>query len=256
MHRHLNIIADDYGLSPGISGAIRELIVRGKITGTGCMSLFPEWPAEAKSLRQLKAATDADVGLHLTLTDFAALSAKARLPSLGRLTASSLTGLLDGDGVAAELDAQLERFIDHMGRLPDFLDGHQHIHFLPQVRRWLESRWHRLEHNGRLPWLRGAPAMRRSVDANITAKTAFVGLIAAGFDSRMKAAGFPVRGPLLGFYDWKKPDRFMEVVGRIGGGLPTGSVVMCHPGWIDDTLAGRDCLVDARRVEFEMLAAH
>ncbi len=38
------LVADDYGLAPGIDRAIRTLIAAGKLSGTGCMTLFPEWP--------------------------------------------------------------------------------------------------------------------------------------------------------------------------------------------------------------------
>ena len=34
----------------------------------------------------------------------------------------------------AEIAAQWQRFVTVMGRAPDFIDGHQHVHILPQVR--------------------------------------------------------------------------------------------------------------------------
>ena len=36
--------------------------------------------------------------------------------------------------VAEEIRQQLDAFKNHYGRLPDFIDGHQHVHHLPQVR--------------------------------------------------------------------------------------------------------------------------
>lgn len=254
--RRLNIIADDYGLSPGISSAIRELISQGRITGTGCMTLFPEWLEEARALRKLRSGSKADIGLHLTLTDFTPLSGgkdAKRLPPLRGLLGASLLGSLDQAMIEAELDAQLESFVDGMGRLPDFIDGHQHVHFLPAVRRWFETRWHRLEYGGRLPWLRGAPSLRLAPDNAMKAKIAFVRVIAAGFDQRMKSIGFPVRGPLTGFYDWKRPEKFEGIISQLDNGFPEETVLMCHPGWIDQTLASRDTLVAARQAEFQAL---
>ena len=35
--------------------------------------------------------------------------------------------------VKQEIQTQLERFIDKVGSLPTHIDGHQHIHVIPQV---------------------------------------------------------------------------------------------------------------------------
>ena len=91
--RRVNIIADDYGLSPGIGHAIRELIGDSKITGTSCMTLFPDWLEQAKLLRLLQVRCRPEVGLHLTLTDFpprSSLDETARMPTLSTLIRKSL----------------------------------------------------------------------------------------------------------------------------------------------------------------------
>jgi len=257
--RRVTIIADDYGLSSGIGKGIRALIERGRITGTGCMTLFPEWREESMSLKVAIAGVDAEIGLHATLTDFAPLSGRSplgeqdKLPGARRLIMASRLGSLDEDRLHDELDMQLQAFVDEMGRMPDFIDGHQHVHFLPQVRRWFEARRKTLERRGKLPWLRGAPSIRLAPDWRIAPKVGIVVLMAAGFDRQMKQVGFPVRGPLVGFYDWNRPAMFSKVLQQIDAGFPEGAVVMCHPGMIDDTLIGRDGLVAARAVEFAML---
>lgn len=257
MNNRIHVIADDYGLSAGIGSAIRDLIEAGKITGTSCMTLFPEWDEQAGLLRERPGAMKADIGLHLTLTDFSPISRpteKRTMPSLRGLLARSCLGRLDQAAIDLELDRQLECFVEGMGRLPDFIDGHQHIHFLPVVRRWLESRRERLRHDGSLPWLRGAPEIRFGSDRGVKAKIALVRTIAAGFDKRMKEAGFAVRGPLTGFYNWQQPDEFSNVLRLLEAGLTDGAVVMCHPGLIDGVLVSRDTMVAARPVEFRALA--
>ncbi len=257
MNNRIHVIADDYGLSAGIGSAIRDLIEAGKITGTGCMTLFPEWNEQAGLLRERPGAMKADIGLHLTLTDFTPISRpteKGTMPSLRGLLARSCLGSLDQAAIHLELDTQLERFVEGMGRLPDFIDGHQHVHFLPIVRRWLVSRRERLRHDGRLPWLRGAPEIRFGPDRPVKAKIALVRFIAAGFNERMEAAGFSVRGPLTGFYNWKRPGEFSTVLRLLEAGLADGAVMMCHPGLIDGVLVSRDAMVAARPVEFQALA--
>src|SRR5262249_56970101 len=41
---------------------------------------------------------------------------------------------LDVAPVRAEVTAQIAAFARAFGRLPDFVDGHQHVHLLPQIR--------------------------------------------------------------------------------------------------------------------------
>lgn len=257
MNDCIHVIADDYGLSAGIGIAVRELIADGKITGTSCMTLFPEWNEQAELLRSVANLAGADVGLHLTLTDFRPICrppGMQTMPTLRSLLTRSILGRLDQSFIDAELDAQLGRFIERMGRVPDFIDGHQHVHFLPVVRSWLETRRERLTLNGRLPWLRGAPAIRYGPTRAVQAKIALVSLVASGFDRRLQAAGFPVRGPLLGFYNWKRPSEFRMVMRQLEGGLADATVCMCHPGVVDDMLLSRDGMVEARPVEFRALA--
>ncbi|PLP57075.1 hypothetical protein CYK37_22845 [Mesorhizobium loti] len=254
MTRQIRLIADDYGLAPGVSDAILDLLKRGRLTGTGCMTGFPEWQLAATGVEPL--IGQVPVGLHLTLTDQPALTAgsslvsKGRLPSLGYLAAPFGRRRIRTDDVHAELDAQLRRFTDALGRMPDFIDGHQHVHFLPAVRDWLKRRFADSEK----PMLRGAPAVPREV--GVTAmKTAVIAALARGFDQTMQAAGFPLMKPLAGIYDWKQPDDFAPTLRAAVSALPEDGVFMCHPGHVDAELVARDPMQKVREVEYAFLAS-
>ena len=63
--RRIWLIADDYGLSPAVSAAIRDLATRGRLSGTSVMVTAPGFDrAEARSLAETRVA----IGLHTTLT--------------------------------------------------------------------------------------------------------------------------------------------------------------------------------------------
>lgn len=253
--RRLWLIADDYGLSPGVSRGIRDLLNAGRLSGTGCMTLFPEWQDEAGALRDVP--PEAAIGLHLTLTDqiacsgASALAPDGRLPSLGRLALRTRVNSRVAKAVHGELDAQYARFIDAMGRAPDFLDGHQHVHFLPVVRRWIADHAQRTK-NGRAPFVRGAPALGHA-PRPIIAKTAVVRGMARGFDRFIAARGLTVAGPLSGFYDWKDVTAFAAAIARAAGMLPDNALFMCHPGHVDEMLKSRDRLQEPRAVELRYL---
>ena len=47
------LCADDYGLAPGVGRAIRNLIERGRLSATSCMTAGRFWPEEARLLQPL-----------------------------------------------------------------------------------------------------------------------------------------------------------------------------------------------------------
>lgn len=248
--RRFRLVADDYGLSPGVSEGIRQLLDRGRLSGTGCMTLFPEWAESARAMRDL--SPNAEMGLHLTLTDFGGLSGWGHLPHLKELITGVSRGAITADKVFPELDAQLDRFTAEFGRLPAYLDGHQHVHFLAPVRQWIIARFAHLP-DAEKPWVRGGPT-RKGAPAGLWPKILFIRGLATGFDRQMRAAGLPVKGPLAGFYAWQKPGLFAEAMTTLVRSLPDGAVVMCHPGLVDDVLRARDVLTDSRAEELEFLA--
>lgn len=255
MTRLIRIIADDYGLAPGVSEAILDLLHRERLTGTSCMTCFPEWEAEAARLRPL--AGRAALGLHLTLTDqpaatgHSSLAPQGRLPPLAGLALPHRRRRIAEADVHGELDAQHERFVAALGRAPDFVDGHQHVHFLPVVRRWLVRRFGDM---ARKPPLRGAPSGRHGLGSPAL-KVAAVAALATRFDRVMRRAGFPVLSPLAGIYDWRRPERFAATMHAAVFHLPEHGLVMCHPGHVDAVLAGRDPMQKVREAEHAFLAS-
>jgi predicted glycoside hydrolase/deacetylase ChbG (UPF0249 family) len=255
----LTIVADDYGLSPGVNRAIRKLISAEKIDGTGCMTLFADWRVEAAGLKALSDTRYVETGLHLTLTDFNPMSGlnafgqNRRMPKVDQLIKASYQGKVNAAAVEGELDAQFAAYVETMGGLPAYIDGHQHVHFLPVVRGWLARRAAIFAEYGKLPWLRGAPSVMAAPGLKIKAKTAVVAAVATGFESAMSRHGYSIRGPLVGFYDWTRPETFEPMLrGLIEKG--TYGVFMCHPGFVDKVLRKRDGLIEARDVEYSVLS--
>ncbi len=54
----------------------------------------------------------------------------------------------------AEIEAQIDAFEQATGRRPDFIDGHQHVHGLPGVRKALIAVLAARYAKGTQPWLR------------------------------------------------------------------------------------------------------
>jgi predicted glycoside hydrolase/deacetylase ChbG (UPF0249 family) len=133
MLRRLVVNADDFGLTPGVSRGIIKAHREGIVTSTSVMINIP-YAEESLRLAQ-KEAPDLDIGLHLNLTAGRPISPPDAIPDL--VTSSGdfldLDALLDRiesvdlTQVRREFTAQIERFREIMGHLPDHLDGHHYI---------------------------------------------------------------------------------------------------------------------------------
>ncbi len=68
--RRIWLCADDYGISPGVSAAIRELVLQERINATSVMVASPNFSAdEAAALDTLNSGKKRTaIGLHVTLT--------------------------------------------------------------------------------------------------------------------------------------------------------------------------------------------
>jgi predicted glycoside hydrolase/deacetylase ChbG (UPF0249 family) len=139
--KSLALCADDYGLSPGIDRGILQLAAAGRISALSCLVNGPRWPAAGRELAALAAVRQGRVrtGLHLNLTEGRPLSPELaalwpQFPSLETLIVDAHLRRLPEAALRAELQAQFEAYTQARGRPPGHVDGHQHIHHLPQVR--------------------------------------------------------------------------------------------------------------------------
>jgi predicted glycoside hydrolase/deacetylase ChbG (UPF0249 family) len=121
----ITVCADDYAQNEAVSKGILQLLEKKKIHATSCLVTTQYWPEHAVWLKKNK---HAKVGLHLNLTEGEGFM------GLNALLIKSHLRLLNKTKLKAQITAQLEAFAQHMGREPDYIDGHQHVHHLPQVR--------------------------------------------------------------------------------------------------------------------------
>lgn len=254
----LVVCADDYALTPGVSRGIRELIAAGRISATSVMTVCPYWPEEGPALAAV--AGDADIGLHLTLTDHVplgtmpALVPTGRLPSIGTLVRASLRGRLPLAEIEAEIERQLAAFVDVWRRPPSHVDGHHHVHQLPGVRTALFKVLARSR--GPRPYLRSChePLQRLLARGIAPQKALVISTLGAGFARAAAARGFATNDGFSGVYDLvagkhRLEDLFAGFVRHLG----SRPLMMCHPGYSDTTLAALDPMTAQRDAELAFL---
>lgn len=257
----IQVVADDYALSPGVSAAILSLARAGRLTGTGVMTPSPYWREHGRALAGIPPPFQA--GLHLTLTGALAplgamprLAPDGRLPALGWWLRHSLSGALDATcraEIALEVDRQLDAFETVMGRPPAYIDGHQHVHLLPGIRPAVLAAITRRYPAGSV-WLRDcAEPLDAILARGVTpAKAGFIAFLAGGLASAAHARAIPTNRGFTGIYgfDGDFPARMRRFLSRLRPGL----LIMVHPAQADHVLAGLDPVVGARQAEMAYLA--
>jgi len=253
--RRVRLCADDYGMAPGIDEAIRELISRGRLNATSVMVVAPSFQHQgAASLLTVTAVSNASVGLHLTLTaPFRPLTSfrpqhHGSFPKLADLMAMSLLRRLERPALAAEIAAQLQAFAMAFGRPPDFVDGHQHVQLLPQVRDEVLIAIKRLAPHA---WLRqcGSPGRRGRWIAT-DRKALLLELLSAAVRKQARDLAVAVNPAFAGTYRFGSRADFAVLFPRFLKVMVTDGVIMCHPGFVDDELRRLDPLTDQREQEY------
>jgi chitin disaccharide deacetylase len=260
--RPIWLCADDYGISPGVSKGIRDLVVRGRLNATSVMVVAPSFDkSEAASLSVLNAGVRrVAIGLHVTLTGpfepmsagFRPLRGGAFLP-LDRMFVRGAMRTMSRERLAVEIATQLEAFVDHFGRLPDFFDGHQHVHLFPQVR---EALLDVVQAAAPRTWVRQCGRPRPMPGRFSDPKAVVLDLLSSRFRSHAGARGVATNPAFAGAYDFaaEPPPEFGALFPKFLHGMPSQGVVMCHPGFVDAELERLDPLTAQREREYAYLA--
>jgi len=259
MSRRIWLCADDYGISPGVNRAIRDLIENGRLNATSAMVVGP-----AIGRDEVNALTDAAkasprcaIGLHVTLTapfrpltmHFRPIEGGLFLPHT-TLLRRGLLGRLDSELVHTEVLEQLATFIDLFGRIPDFVDGHQHAQLFPGVRTAFLAA---VKQAAPTAWIRQCGRDRPWTQRLDSPKALVLDVLSTQFRKRAARSELAYNPAFAGAYDFSRAPDFGALMRQFLQGMPERGVVMCHPGFVDDVLTGLDPFTVQREREYEFL---
>jgi predicted glycoside hydrolase/deacetylase ChbG (UPF0249 family) len=259
--RRIWLCADDYGISEGVNRAIRDLIGRGRLNATSVMVVGAAIGRDEVAALQSVAADSprCAIGLHATLTaPFRPLTMHFRPADGGMflpfpaLLRAGLLRRLDPEMIHGELLVQLTAFKDLFRRAPDFVDGHQHAQLFPQVRDAFLSA---VKQAAPEAWVRQGGRRQPLAKRLGAPKALLLDMLSAQFRKRAQAAGIAFNPAFAGAYDFSGQPDFAGLMRQFIEGLPEGGLVMCHPGFVDETLIGLDPLTTQRENEHAFLAS-
>jgi chitin disaccharide deacetylase len=257
--RRIWLCADDYGISPGVNRAIRDLIERGRLNATSVMVVAPAIGRDEASALKTAAAISprCAIGLHVTLTaPFRPLTMHFRPIDGGmflafpKLLRAGLLRRLDPELIHTELMVQFSTFGELFGRAPDFVDGHQHVQLFPGVRDAFLAAVSEAAPNA---WVRQCGRVQPSSRRLGTPKALVLDVLSAQFRRRAARARIAFNPGFAGAYDFSGQPDFAALMQQFLEGLPAAGVIMCHPGLVDETLVSLDPLTVQREREYAFL---
>lgn len=229
--KHLMICADDYAQNDEISTGIRMAYEAARINAISCLTNAPGWPKAGHALIQMN--PQGLYGLHLNFTFGCALSHEwrnrygASFKSLPRFIVLNYLQQIDAAVLFAECFAQLEAFRHIMGRDPDFIDGHQHVHQLPMVRQALLNLFTQ-EH---LQGFMRVSAHHRGFVQGSTYKTFMIAHLGGRALRRtLKDAHIATNTSFSGVYPFSQSTHYGQFFKQFLAVSDHMGMIMCHPG--------------------------
>lgn len=219
------VCADDFAITPQVSDGIALLAEQGRITATSVMSLSPHWPSSANLLAAVR--DKLDIGLHVDFTSNFAMDA-GQGEGLGLLMLKSSLRVLDSTQIEQWLHHQLDLFEKHLGSSPHHVDGHQHVHQFPVIRKALIKVLVQRYKVAQRPWLR----ISKVTSAQMNLKATVINAMGANELKQLaQEHRIPHSNFLTGIYDFSgDANAYTGLLTACLENVPEESVLMCHPG--------------------------
>ncbi|KAB2641711.1 MAG: ChbG/HpnK family deacetylase [Verrucomicrobia bacterium] len=169
---------------------------------------------------------------------------KAHAPAqaVGPLILRALLHRLDAAAVRQRFVQQWEAFEAHYGQPPAFVDGHQHVHAFPQIRRIVIEETRR---RNPAAWLRVPHA------CGFLPKVLVLRAMTAGLAASARHAGLASNTRFAGFRPFRSDFDVAQFFRHLLAGAGDSTLVMCHPGLAADDPA--DPIANCRQAELNYL---
>lgn len=259
MTKRIVLCADDYGQAPHISEGILSLLKRNRLSAVSCMVTTEYWSKYAQKISAYR--QQADIGLHLNLTEGRPISSQYRQRygetyfSLPTLMKRSFLQILDKQAVYHEIEGQIQLFKDTTGFLPQFLDGHQHVHQFPVIRKIIIILYKKyFNSNHRVPIRLAYPKYMNNIKKIIIRGSGVF------FKSALKKANILYNTSFSGVYNFhtiRSASEYRKLFQFFLTEIQDNGLMMCHPGLSPQLVysANTDSIAEARYYEYQYLSS-
>ena len=217
--RNVVLCADDAGWSAANDHAIARHAAAGEISA---VSVLVDGPV-AHQWRDFDApGRSCSLGLHLNMT----WEPGSDSAGLGRLLAAAFLRRLSRSDLVERIGRQLQRFDELIGRPPEFVDGHQHVHMLSGLRQALIEALSKRYGATQRPVLR----VPYSHSWRGTKALALNLLGARAFGRHLTELDWPRNTDFAGAYDFSDSADYQGHMRQWLAHIRDGGLIMAHPG--------------------------
>jgi predicted glycoside hydrolase/deacetylase ChbG (UPF0249 family) len=243
-------IADDFGADQFHDAAMLTLLEDGKIDG---VSIFSELlnKENTKKLKNLRDTHSIQTGLHFNLTF------GDGLPNVSELLRNTISRSLDVDYVVDSLVSQLNIFQSKFGYLPDFLDGHQHVHSFPLINQVVSKVLTKYKFTG---WVRNIGSNEplsfvQSMQSSYLKKFLVLQSLAFFHRRNLRKNNILHNTNFHGLLPLSNPTKLKNALPVLyDASFPISTVIMCHPGSLLGA-SSHDHPSKSRDIEFQFLSS-
>jgi predicted glycoside hydrolase/deacetylase ChbG (UPF0249 family) len=156
--------------------------------------------------------------------------------------------------IGQEISRQLDSFCEHFGAAPAFVDGHQHIQLLPQIRSQLFACLEEKGFSGKV-WLRDSSDRPWRISRRGVALTKALGIawLGRGFAREAAGRGLVTNEGFSGFSAFDPAHDYAADFARFLRAPGRRHLIMCHPGYCDEELVAADPVTLSRERELSFL---
>lgn len=245
----ITICSDDFGQNRSIDDGILKLINLGRLHAVTVFTESPRWQQSSAQLQPFE--HQIDIGIHLNLTE--SFPDFPKKYSLNKLLMLSHLRWLNKDAIKSIFRKQIELFQAQMGRLPDFLDGHQHIHAFPVINQALQEVILEFWGNNPTLYVRDSSKLTFSFDGFLFKKI-ILHLACRHLTKKMATIDVPTTSSFTGVYDFNSQANYAQLVNDWLATSKPHTLMMCHPAC--DPMSDEDALHEARVNEFNYLSSN
>lgn len=225
--KRIILCADDFAQNAAISDGILQLAGARRLSAVSCFSDAPAWRDYGPRLVEC-AGDELLIGLHFNLSEpFGHAERPLRYWML-----ASVTGRVSLDALRAHLRRQIDAFVEVRGRLPDFIDGHQHVHAFPGIRLVVHERAEAAAGAERIP-IRDVSAPIGRTDAPL--KRRVIRTLANWGPPPANAGAHWINRSFAGDYSMSPRADFGGLFADWLAASQDGGLIMCHPGRAEDS---------------------
>lgn len=221
MQRTIIINADDVGMFPAVDAAVMRLAESGIVTSVSIMALGSPDPDAIRTFQRY----GVNIGMHLDLTSTMAHARYGTSRSVRSTLVETYGRRFCPKDAHIIVRDQINRFRDLTGRVPAFIDGHEHVHQFPVIREAVISAITERAPGNRSFIRNTRPRQWRGI------KAAVIGMLGArALEIQARRAGCDCNTDFFGVYNLGPTTDLERLWRRWFNTMPMqGSLVMCHP---------------------------